>query len=327
MLYILVIIKHINQQNINIMDFPIEFGYNFTTHERVPIIPVLLDYNVNTGEIIEAEPYRLELGRERHMCCEVCWSRENNESKIIETFIKCVKQTEGRHDVMYRWLGGNDFVEAEEVFCRVALKLCLKCRRKHKLVMSKSDHVAIGITFEEIIDYICNVFESTRWENVFNKFSNKKLIKSANLAMKIVYKAHNDSDGIFGRLNQDVLGIINSKVKKFVKVDAVKTIENMWYNKSVCCDDCGIRRSPKKLVEVNACICPGLNCYKKKVCIDSCSYWCMNDECCAENYFYREDMKYFEYSGIRSYECWKCFEHSKLHIIWNGMSQEYFDNI
>ena len=309
------------------MDFPIEFGFKFTTHERIPIIPVLSDFNENTGEIIETEPVRLDNGRYRDNCCHVCWSRESGESKMIETFIMCIKQTEGSHDVMYRWLGGNDFVEAKEVFCRVALKLCLRCRRKHKLVMSKSDHVARGITFEEIFDYICNVFESTRWEKIFTRFSNKKLIKSANLAMKVVYKAHNENDGVIGRLNQDVLGIICSKVNNIVRVDAAKAIENMWRNKSIPCDDCGIRRSSKKLIEVNSCVCLGLKCYKKKVCIDACSYWCVNKDCCAENYFYREDMKYFEYSGNRTYDCWKCLENSEIHIIWNGMSQEYYDDI
>lgn len=310
------------------MDFPIEFGYKFTTNGSWPIIPMLTEFNENTGELIEAEPLRLQDGRERHTCCEVCWSRENNESKIIETFIMCVKQPEGLHDVMYMWIEGNDFVEVQEVFCQVALKLCLICRRKHKLVMSKSDHVAIGITFDEIFDSICNVFESSRWENVFERFSNKKLIKSANLAMKVVHKANKDNDGIFGRLNQDVLSIIGCKVNNIVRVDAVKAIENMWYNKSILCDDCGIRRVSNKLIAVKYCVRDiSPSCCIKKVCIDTCSYWCINKDCYAENYFNMEEMKEFEYSGIRTYECWKCLQTSTLHIKWKGITRQENDNI
>jgi hypothetical protein len=296
------------------MDFPIEFGYNYTDNSGLMNIPPLAELNEN-GEIVENEPWRLPYNRDSNNC-EVCWSIKSEKSKIKDIIIICIKQSNSINNIMFALIGENQYEIIEEAYCYVKLRLCFRCQIKHKHVMNKSDHFAKGNNFLDIFDFICNVFESSRWEKVFNKFSNKKLIKSANLSMNIIFKAYKENDGKLGMLNTDVLSVINNKVHDFVRIDAIKNIENMWYKKSVPCDDCGIRRLPIKLIDVNACASPDNKCCRKRVCFDSCNYWCLNDKCCAENIFYRDEITIFENTGNRMYKCWKCLEDSEIHIIW-----------
>jgi hypothetical protein len=36
-------------------------------------------------------------------------------------------------------------------------------------------------------------------------------------------------------------------------------------------------------------------------------------------------MTEFEYSGIKTYECWKCLQPSTLHIEWTGITRQEHD--
>jgi hypothetical protein len=239
--------------------------------------------------------------------CHVCLCNDSNESNIIETPIKCIKKNIPRayDDDGYISVDGNNLIFTQNAFCTLVLNLCVKCRIKHNIAKYKSDHIAIGVDSLEILNNIRNALNSNKWDDIFKRFSKRKLINSVNVTSKILYKAHKENDGICGRLNDDVLSIIGYKLKNMVILDAVKLIETIWYNKSIKCYNCKMRRCKSKLIELYK---NPTDMVKHKVCIDTCSFWCKNKDCGVENYYSVYDINEIDINNNLIYNCWKCFQ-------------------
>lgn len=281
-----------------------------------PLIPTLAEPLTTSSSqdrtLVEARPFPCQ----RDDTCDVCDSKEMIELE----YAPCVLRSKrGPLSEPTFWPGGPpETVPTEalptQAFCTLELALCPRCSNRLRILAGRQDHLAIGYDYWDIVDAAVQHLSGDRW----SKHSSSKIKTAHNMTMAVIKKSHAQDDGAFSTLNADVIGLIGAHLEQSAKKSSVSSIETLWLNNSRRCEDCGMHRATRNLIEIPATDVDPRSWHRhdivKNVCVDACCYYCQH--CSAHIDIPYEEMRMIEDSGLRGAYCNVCGGTTDIYIVW-----------
>jgi len=294
---------------------PFKYDYRFTDAFG-PLIPTLAEplstSSSNDHILVEARPFPCQ----QDDTCDVCDSKE----MIGLEYAPCVLRSKrGPLSELTIW---PDYYHAPsptdrlatQAFCTLELALCPRCSNRLRILAGRQDHLAIGYDYWDIVDAAVQHLSGDRW----TKHSISKIRTAHNITMMVIKKSHTQDDGAFSTLNADVIGLIGAELEQSAKKSCVSSIETLWLRNSRRCEDCGMHRAPRNLIEMPATDIDPRGWHRndivKNVCVDACCYYCQH--CSAHIDIPYEEMRILEDVGLRTAYCALCGETTEVDITW-----------
>jgi len=289
-------------------------GWEFTNIYGEKLIPSLgyFKNDIEGYNIIDA----FETNEEFYGC-EICNKIEDEDTYKEET-VQCIYIPEHPlNNLPGIWEDGDLIFGINHAFINLKLKLCNQCSYRIKISLTKSDHIAKGTTYNELIKEVRSILLSPLW----GRFKKSKIKENDTMLITKLLLNQNNQVGLFGKLNNDIMRMIASNMREISCVKAARKIWNIWKKTTNICEDCNKRRFKNNMMFVR-CSAKINSLYKKNVCKERCLFNC---EYCGDFIILErcklEDM---EYIGERYQFCYNCSEDTYINYKWFGMSGEEY---